>query len=121
MASVTVSFNAVPSGENYDDEGYNAVYGVATISGTYTSTKVPLTASTFGFDRLDYVEPGTVYGSGTFLIPYWDSDNDRILLGANVTGTALSQIEEVAATTDVDGFTFNVRARGKDFPPTGRA
>lgn len=119
MAAVSISFSAVDGrGDgvrrplSYRDlgNGVREAYGQVTISGTYTSTKVPISASDFSLATLDRVFPFTCYGegvagTGTYLTPYYNPSTGSIILTEDGA--------EVAATFDTDGFVFDVIVRGQ--------
>lgn len=111
MAATSISFSEYTNGGRQRVGDQHVVQGEVTLSGTYTSTKVPVTAGDFGLGVIESLEPSVVYGegvtgTGTYLTAYYDDDNDYIELVDNDGA-------EVAATYDSDGFVFYVTVKGR--------
>lgn len=111
MASVSISFSKDTNSGLQRIGKVHETRGTVTITGTYVSTKVPVTAADFGFGTIEGIDAGPVYGegvtgTGTYLGAYYDSTNSYIELIDNDGA-------EVAANYDCDAFTFPARVRGR--------
>lgn len=111
MASVSISFAEDTNGARYQVGDVEVRRGTVTIAGTYTSTKVPVTAADFGLGViedivLDTVKvDGSVQTIGTYLEPFYVPASNYIILTEDG--------REVAATFDTDGGTFRARVYGR--------
>jgi len=118
MAAVSVTFTGrTVGGGNVPNvrtvEGVKEAYGSLALTGTYTSTKIPVTASDFGFDELYDVDPAPAFGegvtgTGTFMFAHYDHANGYIRVGYTTTGTTV----EAAADTNMAPFSIPVRVIG---------
>jgi len=111
MASVSIAFSEDLNSGRQRIGRVHEVIGEVTITGTYVSTKVPITAADFGLGSIESLQPDIVYGegvtgTGTYLGAYYDETNDYIELVDNDGA-------EVAADYDCDGFIFPITVRGR--------
>ena len=111
MAATTISFSEYTNGGRQRVGRQHVVQGEVTLSGTYTSTKVPITAADFGLGVIESIEPSVVYGegvtgTGTYLSAYYDDTNSYIEL-------VDEDAAEVASAYDSDSFAFYVTVKGR--------
>ena len=110
MASVSITFSPDDPG-GHDRVGRQVIKrGTVTMSGTYTSTKVPVTAGDFGLTDIDqlYVTGAVTANdeaTATYLQAVYVPASDYIILEEDG--------REVAATFDTNAGSFHVEVRGR--------